>query len=89
MLPEGPMSHCKIEFLEDDQCKAIWELKGETLVYTGLVRTTNEVDGLLVSTKVEYLTLEFVGLPMERIWGALHPDMSNEASTSRVSRNGD
>lgn len=89
MLPEGPISHSKIEFLEDGQCKAIWELKGETLVYTGLVRTTNEVDGLLVSTKVEYLTFELVGLPMERIWRALHPDVINEASTSRVPRNGD
>jgi hypothetical protein len=81
-LPEGPEIVTRYEFLEDE-CEGILELKSETtLVYTGLVRRIVEVDGILASTTVTYMTLELVNIPIKRIMRGF--EAYDQASTSGI-----
>jgi hypothetical protein len=83
-LPEGPKIVTRYEFLEDE-CEGILELKSEmTLVYTGLVRRIVEVDGILASTSVTYMTLELVNIPIEII---MRDYVAYQASTSGIPKN--
>ncbi|PNY13542.1 hypothetical protein L195_g010198, partial [Trifolium pratense] len=69
-LPEGsPKIVTRYEYLDEDECEGIWELKSmSNLVYTaGLVRQIVKIDGITTSTTVTYMTLELMNIPIERI----------------------
>lgn len=89
MMPGELLNHSgtrKIECLEE-QSDAVWELDrtSQTLTFTGLVRTTEGIGGLLVSSVIHHITLEIV-LPLERMISTLGLDRAREDSTSERAR---
>jgi hypothetical protein len=89
IMPGELLNHSgtrKIECLEE-QGDAVWELDrtSQTLTFTGLVRTTEGIGGLLVSSVIHHITLEIV-LPLERMISTLGLDRAREDSTSERAR---
>ncbi|GAU39460.1 hypothetical protein TSUD_158910 [Trifolium subterraneum] len=78
--PGGPKIVTRYDFLEDE-CEGILEVKGNTMIYTGLVRKAVEVDGIPVSTTVTYMTLEQENIPIQTIMRAF---VASQASTSGI-----
>ena len=77
MMPGESLNHSgirKIECLEE-LGDAVWELDraSQTLTFTGLVRTTEGIGGLVVSSVIHHVTLEIV-LPLERMISTLGLD---------------
>ncbi|CAJ2662621.1 uncharacterized protein LOC123885335 [Trifolium pratense] len=69
-MPREPLNHSgtrRIECLEE-MGDAVWELDraSQTLTFTGFVKTTEGIGGLLVSSIIHHITLEMV-LPLERM----------------------
>ncbi|CAJ2636902.1 unnamed protein product [Trifolium pratense] len=75
LLRREPLNHSgtrRIECLEE-MGDAVWELDraSQTLTFTGFVKTTEGIGGLLVSSIIHRITLEMV-LPLERMIMALN-----------------
>ncbi|WJX30234.1 hypothetical protein P8452_18797 [Trifolium repens] len=70
-----PLDHSGIRRIEcrEDMGDVVWELDraSQTLRFTGLVKTTEGIGGLLVSSIIHHITLEMV-LPLERMIMALN-----------------
>jgi hypothetical protein len=89
MMPGELLNHSgtrKIECLEEIG-DGVWELDraSQTLTFTGLVRTTEGIRGLVVSSVIHHVTLEVV-LPLERMISTLGLDRARENSTSERAR---
>jgi hypothetical protein len=84
IMPE-PLDHSGIRRIEclEDTGDAVWELDraSQTLRFTGLVKTTEGIGGLLVSSIIHHITLEMV-LPLERMIMALNLNGNGEGSQS-------
>jgi hypothetical protein len=85
IMPGEPLNHSgtrRIECLEE-LGDAVWELNraSQTLTFTGFVKTTEGIGGLLVSSIIHHITLEIV-LPLERMIMALNLDGVWEGSNS-------
>jgi hypothetical protein len=75
MMPGRYLAHSgtrRIEFLEDPR-DDVWEinLATQTLIFTGLVRTTTGFGGQPTTTIVTHETTEMI-LPLQRLYLALH-----------------
>ncbi|XP_045787277.1 uncharacterized protein LOC123882461 [Trifolium pratense] len=84
-MPREPLNHSgtrKIECLEE-MGDAVWELDraSQTLTFTGFVKTTEGIGGLLVSSIIHHITLEMV-LSLERMIMALNLNGVGRGSNS-------
>ncbi|KAK2396558.1 hypothetical protein QL285_058207 [Trifolium repens] len=84
-MPGEPLDYSGIRRIEclEDSGDAVWELDraSQTLRFTGLVKTTEGIGGLLVSSIIHHITLEMI-LPLERMIMALNLNGNGEGSQS-------
>lgn len=89
MMSEESRNHSrtrKIECLEE-LGDVVWELNraSQTLTFTGLVRTTEGIGGLVVSSIIHHVTLEII-IPLDRMISTLGLDKAR-GPRSRFHRN--
>ncbi|WJX94910.1 hypothetical protein P8452_76285 [Trifolium repens] len=84
-MPREPLDHLGIRRIKclEEMGDVVWELDraSQTLRFTGLVKTTEGIGGLLVSSIIHHITLEMV-LPLERMIMALNLNGNGEGSHS-------